>query len=148
MGRPRKIRTDPASIRREHMGKRLRAARMLADLTAAQAANIVGLSLKAYDAQESGQNNVSAEVAYKMFLQTDVPMEFVFAGDLRRAPYGMAAKLVALCAELGAAVGGTAPEFPMESGDRPAAAVPRAVSRGSGSLHEEPGLSTDRGKIR
>jgi DNA-binding transcriptional regulator YiaG len=133
MGRPRKVTIDPASLMRQHIGRRLHAVREALGLRAEAMANMLQVSLKAYRAWESGQNVLPPLTAYRLLVLEKVPMEWLYAGDLRRADYDLAQRLTAAASEVGAAIGGPVPEFTTDNRPEPAG-PPR---RRGVALHED-----------
>lgn len=134
MGRPAKPRTDPLDVAKRHQGLRLKAARLVLGLEVDEAAALAGVSKKAFEAYESGQNFMQPLTAFRFFQQTEIPMEFIFGGDLRRTGYELAQQLTEACATTGAAIGGSVPEWPMAAKRAPGR-IPKRTSRG-GTLHE------------
>jgi transcriptional regulator with XRE-family HTH domain len=132
MPRPKKPALDAASLLRRHTGLRLAAVRHMLGRRAAEMAHLMGLSLKAYQAYESGQNMIAPLPAYRLFALERVPMEWLYAGDLRRTDYDIAQRLTESAAALGATIGGPVPEFPTDARDNPARPPPRPLR----SLHE------------
>lgn len=70
-----------------------------------------------------------------------IPLEWIFLGQLRHVDYGLAERLAAAAAALGAAIGGPAPEWPMQverraglASSRPPASIP--IRRRRITLHE------------
>ncbi|MFN6998893.1 MAG: helix-turn-helix domain-containing protein [Elioraea tepidiphila] len=120
MPRPKKPALDPASLLRRHAGLRLAAARHTLGRSAAEMAHLMGLSLKAYQAYESGQNMIAPLPAYRLFALERIPMEWLYAGDLRRTDYDLAQRLTESAAVIGATVGGPVPDFRTEARDNPA----------------------------
>lgn len=127
MPRPLKPAIDPASLQRRHAGLRLKAVRHMLSRPVEAMANLMGLSTKAYQAYESGQNLITPMPAYRLMVMERVPMEWLYAGDLRRADHDIAQMLTTSSAEVGAVVGGPVPEFPMQTDHvlRAPAAPPR-----------------------
>lgn len=83
-------------------------------------AHLMGLSLKAYQAYEGGQNLITPLPAYRLFALERVPMEWLYAGDLRRADYELAQRLAEAAAQVGATIGGPVPEFQTDAQPDPA----------------------------
>lgn len=134
MGRPRTEKLDPASRMKDQMSRRLKAALLACEIDKHLAAKLTGVSLKAWEAYESGQNMVPALVAYRFYVKTNIPMEWIYAGDVRRVEYDLAQKLIQAAAEVGAVVGGVEAEFPMQT-ERAPAYTPRPPGRRH--LHED-----------
>ena len=134
MPRPKKPAIDPASLQRRHAGLRLAAVRKMLSRSAAEMAHLMGVSMKAYQAYEGGQNLVTPLPAYRLFVLERVPMEWLYAGDLRRADYDVAQRLTEAAAEVGATIGGLVPEFETDARPDP----PRPPRRPLRSLHEDP----------
>lgn len=135
MGRPAKPRTDPLDLAKRHQGLRLKAARLVLGLQVEEAAALAGVSKKAFEAYESGQNFMQPLTALRFFQRTEIPMEFIFGGDLRRTSYDLAQQLTEACTTTGAAIGGSVPEWPMAT-ERAPAHIPKRSRRG-GALHED-----------
>lgn len=132
MPRPKKPVLDAASLIRRHTGLRLAAVRHMLGRSAPEMAHLMGISTKAYQAYESGQNMITPLPAYRLFAIERIPMEWLYAGDLRRVDYEVAQRLTDSAAAVGATIGGPVPEFPTDARADPAR-PPRLPPR---SLHE------------
>lgn len=132
--RPKKAPVDAASLMRQHAGLRLAAVRHMLGLPAEAMANIMGVSKKAYQAYESGQNAIQPLPAYRLLVFEKVPMEWLFAGDLRRTDFEIGQRLTDEAGRLGAAIGGPVPDFPTPNRPHPPAAPRAHIPR---TVHEE-----------
>lgn len=111
-----------------------------------QMASLLGISTKAYQAYESGQNMITPMPAYRLLVIERVPMEWLYAGDLRRSDHDVAQMLEAAAAEVGAVVGGPVPEFPMQTDHvlRAPAAPPARRRSAARRLHEDQAVAPTR----
>ncbi len=112
---------------RQHIGRRLAAARLALNLSAEAMAHTLGVSKKAYQAWEAGQNTLPPLVAYRLFALEGIPMEWIYAGDLRRAEYARAQAITEAAAAVGAVIGGAVPQFETDAIPAPAAPPPRRL---------------------
>ena len=112
-------------------------------MTQEQLAAQIGTTRGALAMWESGQNKPDA-LALARAQMIGIPMEFVLLGLTRHVEMGYMQPLQQRCAELGAALNGPVPEFPMAAETRGAmnplygdpAAPPRRLG---GTMHEPKG---------
>jgi transcriptional regulator with XRE-family HTH domain len=121
---------EPPSEAQIHSGRRLRAARIVLKFgTVESFANALGVSRTAMSNWENGSRLPDVFAMVRLWDRWGIPLEWIFAGSLRGVPYEMGDDLKAAAAEVGAAVGGIAPEWPTTSSHGPTARPPAAIPR-------------------
>jgi transcriptional regulator with XRE-family HTH domain len=127
--------TPKASDLMVEAGKRLKAARIaLGYKTQEPFAAHLQVGLQAYNMYENGARMPNIAAIVRLHGLFGIGPDWIFLGSLASIPYGLAQDLTRAAAEVGATIGGPAPEFPGEvrTGRAPAA-VPEQTRR---TLHE------------
>jgi transcriptional regulator with XRE-family HTH domain len=125
-----------------HVGRRLVAIRRLLDVQQLAFANAIGVEPTALSNWENGIRLADPVAMIRLSQRFQIPLDFIYAGQLRGFDFEDGERLRELCAELGAAIGAPAPEFPMQAeaaegirAHRKPGHVPKPRRRG-GTLHE------------
>ncbi len=104
-------RKPPASELDVMAGLRLRAVREVLGYRQETMANLIGVTRTALANWEGGKlPDVRAMV--RLLMQEGIPLEWIYAGQVRRVDYERAQDLLDKAAELGAVVGGPVAEWP------------------------------------
>lgn len=137
---PRKPRPDDLIT---HVGRRIVAIRRLLDAEQLPFANAIGVQPTALSNWETGRRLADPVAMIRLSVRFQIPLDFVYLGQLRGFDFADGEKLREICAELGAAVGAPTPEWPMQLEARQGIAalrqpgqVPKRRTRGR-VLHEE-----------
>lgn len=138
---PKQVRPDDVM---RQIGLRLRAVREVEGLTQEVFARAIGVTETALGNWERGERIADVLAMVRLLSRFGVTLEWVYAGHLRGMDFDYSEKLREHAAILGAVVGGTAAEWPMQADvpghpglERPPARAPRRP-RGT-TLHETQG---------
>jgi transcriptional regulator with XRE-family HTH domain len=125
-----------------HVGRRLVAVRRLLGVQQLPFANAIGVEPTALSNWENGKRLADTVAMIRLSQRFQIPLDFIYAGQLRGFDFEDGERLREICAELGAAIGAPAPEFPMQAdaaagirAHREPGHVPKPRRRG-GTLHE------------
>jgi transcriptional regulator with XRE-family HTH domain len=136
---PRKPRPDDLM---RHVGLRLLALRQFLGVEQIAFANAIGVQPNALSNYERGDRFPDPVAMIRMHMRFKWPLDFLYVGSLKGFDFDEQQQLIAICAELGAAIGAPTPEWPMAveaapglRGMRQPGQVPRR-RRPHGTLHE------------
>jgi transcriptional regulator with XRE-family HTH domain len=137
---PRKPRPDDLIT---HVGRRIVAIRRLLDADQLPFANAIGVQPTALSNWENGHRLADPVAMVRMAVRFQIPLDFIYMGQLRGFDFAEGERLREICAELSAAVGAPTPEWPMQMDAKQGTAalrqpgqVPKRRPRG-GTLHED-----------
>lgn len=123
-------------------GRRLRAVREALGWQQERFAEEIGVTRTALANWEGGTRLPDVLAMVRLFRRFGVPLEWIYAGEVRHVEYDLAQALIEKAAELQAVVGAPTAEWPMEVATRggphaaaPPARVPRKRNTSPG-LHE------------
>lgn len=135
---PRKPRPDDLVT---HVGRRLVAIRRLLDAQQLPFANAIGVEPTTLSNWENGSRLADPVAMTRLMVRFRIPLDFIYGGQLHGFDFEDGERLRTICADLHAAVGAPAPEWPMQLDQhtpKPARRpghVPR-VRRDNRRLHE------------
>ena len=135
-----------ASEIKAQAGRRLRAARLALGYDRQEGfANLIGVGVSTLSMWENGERLCDPLAMTRLWQKTSIGPDWIYASSLAGVPYDRAQLVAEKAAEIGAVMGGPAPEFPQEAErkGRPAALAPRPP-RGR-TLHECKGDRPDDG---
>lgn len=132
MGR-RPAHEPPPNTPKHRAGRRLRAVRDMLGWPTELMANTLGVSVKALQAYEGGQNSPGTDVLFRLWDRERIPMEFISHGDARRVEFDLLRRLVASGAEI-EPHGTPAPNALFDP--QPDDGTPRIKRNPGGHLHE------------
>jgi transcriptional regulator with XRE-family HTH domain len=128
---PRKPRPDDLMT---HVGRRLVAVRRFLGADQLPFANAIGVQPTALSNWENGSRLADPVAMVRLAMRFQISLDFIYAGQLRGFDFADGERMRDICAELGAALGAPAPEFPMAMDT----ATPLGLSRQPGHVPRKP----------
>ncbi len=128
-----------------HVGLRLRALRELAGLEQQVFARTIGIEANTLSNYERGERFADPVAMTRMAQRFGWSLDFLYGGKLAGfRTFEEEERIIAICAQLGAALGAPTPEWPMQVESRPGeaglrrpGAVPPLPRRPGGTIHED-----------
>jgi transcriptional regulator with XRE-family HTH domain len=130
------------------VGLRLRAARLIHALDQAPFACAFGVSPSALGNWERGEKLADVLAMVRMAERFPITLEWIYAGQLRHMDFDVQQRLLMKAAEIGAVVGGSVAQWPMQAHERGAASAPKAPTHSGGGLHEAQERLKDKTTLR